>query len=501
MAASTEYTDPFAPLLITDEDYDPLFWVNRRKANHQGIIQPRPMAVPNLHLIPPLSPTTDPPIASIPPDVLGYILNLVYEKSDSDKNKRPNSPIVFSHVCRFWRSVALDNSLWWSRVIVTPPWKLDEVGTFLSRSKDCPLDLRIFVNISPTTSVPYTYSASLHNYEHFRNLISPHIHRCRIFHLQIYFSTLTDFGVPFFLELFRGVHMPYLEQFVADGRFEIERRLYHRKLFCSAPLLQDLRMGGNGLINYILPLNAVTKLHITAPAEGVSPAQLNAVFNGCTYLTELALYDDILDLTGFPLSPLFAFPSLITLQLLANVGIISEFLILISSAPKLRRLVLVPVYEPDLLLFQEMTTRNKFPSLTSLVLSPLDDYGWKAAIYASTCFPDISHLLFTNSNADPDEFRWCFLERTTPLFPGLLHLALKCVDERLGHAINELVISRHSQNVPLQTVSVNEASLRHLSPYSHLWGDTKLLGADLVGPLGEDLTHPIRNHFLKPVPS
>jgi hypothetical protein len=221
------------------------------EGEHQGVtfIESRPMEwdvqLPNILKNSRLGLTTNPPIASVPPEVLGSILNFVYEESDSDGNKRPNSPIVFSHVCRFWRLVALDNSLWWTRIIVTPPWKLDEVGMFLNRSKERSLDLRIFVNIDLTTTERPIHSPLLDNYENLRNLISPHIHRCRIFRLQGYYDKTTQFLVPYLLESFRSVDMPFLEQFIVDGRpvFEFEHKIHARKLFSSAPLLRDLRIG------------------------------------------------------------------------------------------------------------------------------------------------------------------------------------------------------------------------------------------------------------------
>jgi len=483
--------------------------VERWKANRKELpsIKPRPMDTPDLvelDIQPPdtlktncLEITADPPIASVPLDVLAYILNIVYQTSDNDKNKRPNSPIVFSHVSRFWRSVALDNPLWWSRIIVIAPWKLDEVETFLKRSKECSLVLRIFVNIDLTTTERLTDSLPLDNHENLRSLISPHIHRCRIFHLQGYFDKPTKFLVPYLLKTFRHIHMPYLEQFIVDGRLEFEHRTYERKLFSSAPLLRDLRIGVHGLTSYLLPLSTITKLHITMPwptPYGISPAELNGIFNACTCLTELALYDDILDLDDFTLPPLFVFPSLLTLQLLAHMTIVTEFLIMISSAPKLRRLVLVPVTALDLIPVQHSTTNHKFPSLTSIVLSPAYDESWVAIHRASTWFPTITHLILTN--VYPTEFRASFLETTTPLFPRLLDLALKDVDEALGRAINDFVIFRHSKKIPLQTVFVDEASVQHLSLYSHLWGETKVVGVDLIGPLGEDLTHVVKHRFV-----
>jgi hypothetical protein len=477
------------------------------EGEHQGVtfIESRPMdapdqvewdvQLPDILKNSRLGLTTNPPIASVPPEVLGSILNFVYEESDSDGNKRPNSPIVFSHVCRFWRSVALDNSLWWTRIIVTPPWKLDEVKTLLDRSKERSLDLRIFVNIDLTTTERPIHSPPLDNYENLRNLISPHIHRCRIFRLQGYYDKSTQFLVPYLLESFRSIDTPLLEQFIVDGRLVFEHKIHVRKLFSSAPLLRDLRIGGHGLTSYLLPLSTITKLHIMlpGPSKGISPAQLNIIFNACACLTELALYDDTLDLEDIPLSPLFVFPSLLTLQLLAYITTVSEFLTLISSAPKLRRLVLVPVTDFDLKLLNQ-SMRHTFPFLTSIVLSPMDEECWDVIDYASTCFPDITHLIL--ANVYPDEFEMYFLERTTPLFPCLLELALKGVDEVLGRVITDFVIFRHSKNVPLQTVFVDEASMRHLSPDSHLWGDTKIVGVDLIGPLGEDLTHAVRHKFV-----
>ena len=480
------------------------------EGGHQGVtlIEPRSKDAPDLVELGAqpsnilnssyLDLNTDPPIASVPPEVLGYILNFVYEKSDSDGNKRPNSPIVFSHVCRFWRLVALDNSLWWARIIVTHPWKLDEVGAFLDRSKECPLDLRIFVNINLTTTERLIYSLPLEfppleNYENLRDLISPHIYRCRIFRIQGYFDKSTQFLVPYLLESFHSIDMPHLEQFIADGRLEFKQKIYARELFSSAPLLRDLRIGGRGLTGYLLPLSTITKLHLTAPAE-ISPEELNTIFHACTCLTELALYNNILDLEEFPFSPLFVLPSLLTLQLLAHMTAVSEFLLLISSAPKLRRLVLVPVTELDLQPLKQSMIKHNFPSLTSIVLSPMDEESWDAVDHASTCFPEVTHLIL--ANVYPDEFSRYFLERTIPLFPRLLELALKGVDKALGRMINDFVIFRHSEKIPLQTVFVDEASMRHLSSHSHLWGDTKVVGVDLIGPLGEDLTHAVKHRFV-----
>jgi hypothetical protein len=215
-----------------------------------------------------------------------------------------------------------------------------------------------------------------------------------------------------------------------------------------------------------------------SPSEGISPAQLNNIFNACTCLTELALYDDVLDLEDFPLSPLFVFPSLLILQLLAHIKTVAEFLILIASAPKLRRLVLVPVTGDDLELLNESMTEVNFPSLTFIVLSPISKEAWVVIDDASTYFPDITHLIL--ANVYPDEFSRYFLERTTPLFPCLLKLALTGINEALGRVITDFVIFRRSKKVPLQMVFVDEASMRHLSPDLHLWGDTKIVGVDLI---------------------
>ena len=464
----------------------------RMEGERQGVtsIESRPMDRPDLVEWDVQSPDTLKnshlgltTIASVPPEVLACILDFVYHRSDSDKNKRPNSPVVFSHVCKFWRSVALDNPLYWARIIVTPLWKLDEVETFLDRSKERPLDLRIFVNINLTTTDRLTRPPLLDNYENLRNLISPHIHRCRIFRLQGYFDEPTQFLVPYLLESLRSIDMPFLEQFIVDGRLEFEHEISARELFSSAPFLRDLRIGGHELTSYLLPLSNITKLHITpAPSERFSPKQLNIIFNACRCLTELALYSDILNLDGIHLSPLFIFPSLLTLQLLAYMTTVAEFLSLISSAPKLRRLVLVPVTRHDL----ESLNQSTFPSLASIVLSPIRENSWVAIDHASTCFPDITQLIL--ANVYPDEFSRYFLERTTPLFPCLLELALKNVDEALGRVINDFVIFRHFKKVPLQTIFVDEPSMRHLLLHSQSWEDTKVVGVDLIGPLGEDLT-------------
>src|SRR5437016_2165513 len=89
------------------------------------------------------------PISFLPQELLTLILNTAHEGAnddDPDVLRKSSIYIVASQVSKFWRSVALGNPLWWSRVLISPPWKLEAIATYLKRSKECPIDMHISVH-------------------------------------------------------------------------------------------------------------------------------------------------------------------------------------------------------------------------------------------------------------------------------------------------------------------------------------------------------------------
>ncbi|KDQ20203.1 hypothetical protein BOTBODRAFT_27616 [Botryobasidium botryosum FD-172 SS1] len=76
---------------------------------------------------------------SLPPEILGHIFSLIPAGESWTYN--PLIPIHLSSVCRYWREVALGTGVLWSTITFSrgPPCGIAEI--FLSRSKNCPLNM------------------------------------------------------------------------------------------------------------------------------------------------------------------------------------------------------------------------------------------------------------------------------------------------------------------------------------------------------------------------
>ena len=95
------------------------------------------------------SPASERAISSLPQELLALILDMAHEgASDDDPDSFPKFSIYIaaSQVSKTWRLFALDNPLWWSRILISPPWKFEAIATYLKRSKECPIDMHISVH-------------------------------------------------------------------------------------------------------------------------------------------------------------------------------------------------------------------------------------------------------------------------------------------------------------------------------------------------------------------
>ncbi|KAI0054801.1 hypothetical protein BV25DRAFT_1843410 [Artomyces pyxidatus] len=84
------------------------------------------------------------PIARIPVEVLTHIFSFVkcHPRWPHIDSARPPAWVAVTHVCHFWREVALSSPLLWSNIVTyNQPWMQET----LSRSKTVPISLAIYV--------------------------------------------------------------------------------------------------------------------------------------------------------------------------------------------------------------------------------------------------------------------------------------------------------------------------------------------------------------------
>lgn len=135
-------------------------------------------------------------VQALPPEILHRIFVCFSKQVDLlDIRECDQGPTLLSHVCRTWRLVALRSSgLWVTISLQLKQWKVGShasftyLQTWLSRSADRPIDLRIIL-ASPgdhANSLSYTSIPSYLTYlEHLWGSIVVHIHRCKHLHINL----------------------------------------------------------------------------------------------------------------------------------------------------------------------------------------------------------------------------------------------------------------------------------------------------------------------------
>lgn len=92
------------------------------------------------------------PVHNLPAEILSDIFLHVCEfPLDAAPDQYPLaahryiSPIDLSHVCQYWRNVALSRRHLWTFIFVSVAHEhhIDRIDAFLERSKECPLDISI----------------------------------------------------------------------------------------------------------------------------------------------------------------------------------------------------------------------------------------------------------------------------------------------------------------------------------------------------------------------
>jgi hypothetical protein len=187
------------------------------------------------------------PISVLPPEVLARVFHFLSLQEPPCSGKQDLGWIRATHVCRFWRQVALGDSSLWARISGRPT-NLNLISGMLARTRNAPLDIDIDLD---GTLFP----------ELILLMFPPHLSHTRKLRLETVISLHFD--------SFRGIYIeeaPVLEHFELDSFSSpiIFRELGGTTLFKGrAPSLRTLILTHVFIPWSLIPRGQLTRLEIS----------------------------------------------------------------------------------------------------------------------------------------------------------------------------------------------------------------------------------------------
>lgn len=205
-------------------------------------------------LVSPLNPSRHAEIGMLPVETLGRVFGLM----SADNVSPPYEWLTVTHVCRYWRTTALEAPELWTRILTL---RRVYIAAFLERSKQMPLDIECFKGSSEVLAEREDEAAPTA-----MDMILPHAHRFRTVTLD------TSFSTPFFAHAFpRGA--PLLEVLSADFFRRVEDPDSVPKILAKGlPALRHLslfRFPFMGLAD--IRCRCLRSLEVTDPVISLSP--------------------------------------------------------------------------------------------------------------------------------------------------------------------------------------------------------------------------------------
>ena len=320
------------------------------------------------------------PINDLPPE----ILILVFEEYCSVWDPTNNvllPELRLTQVCQYWRSIAINLSRLWTRIVASPQTPSHVIPTYLKRSQALSLDVDI--DLRHETSDGTRGEQVLRTW----NAIKPSAFRWRRLNLHIgsqdataILNDIQELATPILeeLRLSSGSHASGIKKLFEGG----------------APLLKSLRLVGTPLPCLAPSFSQLTALHLTSNCPmhfSIFQYFLMAMIN----LQELALQSRVVE--GWPLYPsptdIIHLPSLELLKISDRRWPL--FIPLLSiSAPLLCTLLLYDLVAHDLPeTFMESQLQQNHPALRNVILkgknSYIDECGF---VQLARIFPAIEHF-------------------------------------------------------------------------------------------------------------
>jgi len=347
-------------------------------------------------------PLAESPCSTLPHELLALIFT--YAKQKKRVAHRIPIEVAVSHVCRFWRGVALGTPVLWNRIDIYSKRSKAWVHPYLERSFQRPLD--VYIDIYRRDRILHNTSNPLTGYDTIIEEFSIHIHRLRLFSLICYHQATA----VHWLSKLQNRCTPALESFSVKYGSN-----FHNVLPEFAQFTTILDGGSHDRLTFIetdtpniLPppqnLRNLTTLYLHGFNHSVpfSSDEFNQTFASIPSIVNLSLQGTVTYgfwPTGMPSMPQFSLNNLKSLRLVEGGGVAIRMLLALS-ARHLESLWLECSYAnfPTHLFGAAQLNilgKPKFPNLKYLTIS-LDNFTMSSQF--ATIFPTITHLHYRYPN-------------------------------------------------------------------------------------------------------
>jgi hypothetical protein len=414
-------------------------------------------------------------VSSLPFEILAKTFELARQSSLQGGRTSPRSEVIFSHVARRWRQVALNVPSLWADIVASPQTAPDELTSYLDRSRASPLCIRLDVSVSHPGQDIIEPDVLL-------EIISVHASRWR--RLVIDSSDVQDDdAAPTAIQL-PDLNTPLLEHLSISNI--ITYCTSHPTIFTGgAPLLSFLRIDCFLMQSLPRPLPApltrLTTLHLDEAWYEDNPIPYDQFVDFISAiamtLVNLSLKGTVLELdaTVWP-------PAVIDLPVLRSIRIacdatVSHIVVAGITAPVLSSFEMKGVSDgmaPDEAgdfeeeVWKFLGQLHNFPALDSIILVDCSLSSWTFHHFAETYFT-ISHLMM--ANIQPDVLQ-CFLDCLSlgTLWPHLRKISFCRDDESPLQSswVSTLVDARLRAGIPIDCIELDQPDLSRLMELENL---------------------------------
>jgi hypothetical protein len=410
--------------------------------------------------------------------------------------------IVLSHVNQRFRDVAVNTGLLWAKIEVLFRTPLDKVVAYLQRSRTCPFDFHLDIDMdgdswSDSKSVP---DALLYTTAEWATIMS-HMTRCRRLSVRCSDSDLVV-GIINHLQMIRAPLLQSIRIEYSNGHFGTEpsRGAYRKIIEGGAPVLTTVRIVGLGLTECLPPLTTITSLTLQRANWWITWSDLRAILTGCLALTHFVIGDIFSD--NIPDN----FESSIVLTSLQSLHIwLDDYsddphvdqILLAISAPVLNSLFISSVIDQDLVDVSQIRNSDRFPRLRCLGVSPLSGEEISQESWTLFCsvFPRITHFILRSDGYGAQPLIMALgyspsdsASSTVPfIMPELHTLSFDHVSVHTARSICDLVSLWNAAGRPLKSLELPMSILNDealVEPVNNLRGLIEVRELQLDGDEG-----------------
>jgi len=410
------------------------------------------------------------PFTTWSPSLPAELLSLIFLYAKPKRRVAHKIPfeVAISHVCRFWRGVALGTPALWTRIDIYSERSKAWVHPYFERSLQRPLDVYIDIyrtdRVLPKTFKPLTRFGSI--IEEFLS----HIHRLRVFSMLCFHQSTA----VYWQMIFQDHYAPILQSFSIKYGSSFSDIQMHFERFAtildrgSHDRLTTIEIDTPNIFPPPENLRNLTTLYLHGldPSLRFSEEKFVEVLGSLPSIVNLSLQGTVgfgFWPTGMPSTPLFSLDNLKSLRLLDGGGVAIRTLLTLSAL-HLESLWLHCSYDNFPTHLFDAAQLNvpgqpKFPNLKYLTI--VSDNFTMSSRFAAI-FPTITHLHYYYPN-------YLEVAQLIPTFgsgwPSLRVLVFSAFREKDAQKLNTAlvhILTRRRDNNPLSRILVDKDHLRWL---------------------------------------